>query len=55
MTYEIKLMYGTNHKEIIVENVSVVELKEGVYFLKSSERETLFTSPKEFVVYINQK
>lgn len=55
MKYEVKVLYGQHTNVIDLENVSHIELQNDVYFLYSEINEVLFTSPKEFVVYINKK
>lgn len=55
MSYEVKVIYGGASKDVQLENVSTILLTEGIYFLYDSDGDILFTSPKEFVVYINKK
>lgn len=55
MNYEIKVIYGVNTDVINIENVVHLALEGDVYFLYNEANEVLFTSPKEFVVYINKK
>lgn len=55
MHYEVKVIYGANTAVMNIEDVAIVALESDVYFLYNGSNEVLFTSPKEFVVYINKK